>query len=108
MSDQDPGFLLNIGLRIPDLVAGFFGGVVNAVVMKRSDPWSVLGSMVVGALTANYLTEPFGHYFSTGPGTTGFLVGVAGMAIVQGIIEAAKGWRPFGSRNGGGDARTGS
>jgi hypothetical protein len=102
MADGDPGFWAQMGIKIPDLVAGFFGGTVNAFVMKRSDPWSIMGSMVVGALTANYLSEPIGHYLGTGQGTTGFLVGLAGMAISQGVIEAAKSWKPFGPTKGGG------
>ena len=54
MSD-DPGFLISLGIKMPDLVAGFAGGVVNAFVFKRSDPVSIIGSMIVGALTANQI-----------------------------------------------------
>jgi uncharacterized membrane protein YeaQ/YmgE (transglycosylase-associated protein family) len=103
---DDPGFLILVGVKLPDLVAGFFGGLVNAFVMKRSDPWSIVGSMVVGSLTANYLSEPIGRYLGTGIGTTGFIVGIGGMAICQGIVEASRTWRPFGgtSNKGGSDA----
>jgi hypothetical protein len=80
---------------MPDLLAGLAGGVVNAFVFRRSDPVSIIGSMVVGALTANYLSEPVGHYLGTSGGSSAFLVGLAGMAICQGIVEAAKSWRPF-------------
>ena len=92
---DDPGFLVQIGINLHDVVAGFAGGVVNCVVFKRSDPWSIIGSMTVGACTSNYLSEPIGHYLGTGPGPSGFIVGLAGMAICQGIVEAAKSWRPF-------------
>lgn len=99
MSDPgDPGFWLSMGIRTPDLIAGFAGGVVNAFVFKRSDPMSIIGSMIVGALTANYLTEPVGHYLGTSGGSSAFVVGLAGMAICQGIVEAAKSWRPFQNR----------
>jgi len=94
MSD-DPGFFLSLGIKMPDLVAGFAGGVVNAFVFRRSDPVSIIGSMIVGSLTANYLSEPIGHYIGTGAGASAFIVGLAGMAICQGIVEAAKSWRPF-------------
>jgi hypothetical protein len=97
MSD-DPGFWVSIGFKMPDLVAGFAGGVVNAFVFKRADPVSIIGSMIVGALTANYLSEPIGHYVGTQPGASAFIVGLAGMAICQGIVEAAKSWRPFTNR----------
>lgn len=99
-SADDPSFLVQLGVKLPDLVAGFGGGVVNAIVFKRSDPVAIIGSMVVGALTANYLAEPIGHYVGTGPGSSAFIVGLAGMAICQGIVEAAKSWRPFGKSEG--------
>lgn len=96
---DDPGFLVWLGVKMPDLIAGFAGGVVNAFVFKRADPVSIVGSMIVGALTANYLSEPVGHYLGTSGGAAAFIVGLAGMAICQGIVEAAKSWRPFQSNN---------
>jgi hypothetical protein len=95
---EDPGFLIQIGVKMPDLIAGFAGGVVNAFVFKRADPVSIIGSMIVGALTANYLSESVGHYIGTSGGAAAFIVGLAGMAICQGIVEAAKSWRPFQNR----------
>lgn len=92
---DDPGVLLSFGIKLNSLIAGFSGGVVNAIVFKRGDPWSVIGSMIVGALTANYLTEPVSKYLGTEMGPSGFIVGLAGMAICQGIVESAKSWRPF-------------
>lgn len=101
MSDpSDPSFLVQIGIKLPDLVAGFGGGVVNAIVFRRADPASIIGSMIVGALTANYLTEPVARYLGTSQSASGFIVGLAGMAICQGIVEAAKSWRPFGKNEG--------
>lgn len=95
---DDPGFLIKLGVKLPDLIAGFAGGVVNAFVFKRADPVSIIGSMIVGALTANYLSESVGHYLGTSGGAAAFVVGLAGMAICQGIVEAAKSWRPFTNR----------
>lgn len=92
---EELGFLAQIGIRMPDLIAGLAGGVVNSFVFKRADPWSIIGSLVVGALTANYLSEPVNHYLGTSAGAGSFIVGLAGMAICQGIVEAAKSWRPF-------------
>jgi hypothetical protein len=98
MSDE-PGLLVQLGINAHDLIAGFAGGIVNAVVFKRADPVSIIGSMLVGSLTANYLSDPIGHYLGTGAGASAFIVGLAGMAICQGIVEAAKSWRPFQNRN---------
>lgn len=95
MPSEDPGFLAEIGLRVPDLVAGFMGGVVNALIFRKSDPWSFVASVVVGGLASNYLSSPVGHYIGTTAPTTGFVVGLGGMALCQGIVEAAKSWRPF-------------
>jgi 3-hydroxy-3-methylglutaryl CoA synthase len=91
----EPGFLMQLGINVQDALAGFAGGVVNAFVFKRSDPYSVIGSMVVGAFTANYLSGPVGNYTGTSGGAAAFIVGLAGMAICQGIVEAAKAWKPF-------------
>jgi hypothetical protein len=93
MSDE-PSLLLQIGIKVPDLLAGFMGGVVNAFVFRRSDPFSIIGSMVVGALTANYLADIAAKYTGTSGGASAFIVGLAGMAVCQGIVEAAKNWRP--------------
>ncbi len=98
MSD-DPGIWMQLGVKMPDLIAGFAGGVVNAFVFKRADPVSIIGSMIVGALTANYLSESVGHYIGTSGGASAFIVGLAGMAICQGIVEMAKSWRPFQGQN---------
>lgn len=100
----DPELFVHLGMNVKNMVAGFAGGVVVAFAMKQSEPLAVIGSMVVGALTANYLSDPFSHYLGTGQGTTGFLVGVGGMAIVQGIISAARTWTPFNGKGGGKDA----
>jgi hypothetical protein len=104
---DDPGILIGLGVKMPDLIAGFAGGVVNAIALKRSDPWSIIGSVVVGGLTANYLTDPFTHYLGTGQQTSGFLVGLAGMAICQGIIAGAAKWNPFSASRTNPDARPG-
>ena len=91
---SDPGLLATLGIKLPDLFAGFAGGIVNAFVFKRSDPWAVAGSMVVGAFTANYLGEPASHMLGLGSGAAAFIVGISGMAVCQGIIAAAQNWKP--------------
>lgn len=97
MSD-DPGFLISLGIKMPDLVAGFAGGVVNAIALKRSDPWSILSSVIVGGFGANYLSEPFQHYLGTSVQTSGFLVGLGGMALFQGLIAGMSKWNVFTSQ----------
>lgn len=92
-------WLMELGIKIQDMVAGFAGGVVNAFVFKQSDPWGVVGSVLVGALTANYLGEATARQFGLGEGTGSFITGLCAMAVCQGIVEAAKRYK-FGGSNG--------
>jgi len=85
-------FFSVIGINLKDLVAGFAGGVANAFVFKKSNPWAIIGSIVVGGLAANYLGATVGRLFGTSGGLSAFVVGLAGMAICQGIVESAGSW----------------
>lgn len=85
-------FLLAVGIHLQDLVAGFAGGVANAFVFKKSNPWAIIGSIVVGGFTANYLGATVSKLLGTSTGTSSFIVGLAGMAICQGIVESAGSW----------------
>ena len=96
--------LLELGIRLPDLLAGFAGGVAHAFVIKDSNPFMVLGSVVVGALAANYLVEPAAVYFNLSRGPAGFIIGLTAMVLCQGLIAAAKSWRPFKKGGGNGPA----
>ena len=88
-------FLAALGLHIQDMVAGFAGGVVNSFVFKKSNPYAIIGSIVVGGLAANYLGALVSSALGTSAGTSAFIVGLAGMAICQGIVESAGSWTPF-------------
>lgn len=90
----DPNIFVLLGLKTQDLVAGLSGGVVNAIVFKRSNPVAIIGSMLVGALTANYLGEYGAKYVGTSEGASSFLVGLCGMIICQLIVAAAAKWSP--------------
>jgi len=85
-------FLTTIGVHLQDLVAGFAGGVANAFVFKKSSPWAIIGSIVVGGFAANYLGSTLAKLIGTSDGTSAFIVGLAGMAICQGIAESAGSW----------------
>jgi hypothetical protein len=92
MSD---GFLSSLGFHLQDLVAGFAGGVANSFVFKKSNPWAIIGSIVVGGFAANYLGPTVSLFIGTSSGTSAFLVGLAGMAICQSIVESVGSWSPF-------------
>ena len=91
---EDPSIWIQLGVKIPDLVAGFLGGVTRAFVFQSSDPVSIIGSIIVGAITANYIGEVASKYTGFQEGTASFIVGLSGMAICQGIIEGVKKWKP--------------
>src|SRR5262245_45257062 len=77
------------------LVAGFSGGVVAAFVLKQSDPWSIMGSIVVGALTANLLGVLAAKWTGTPDHVAAFIVGICGMGVAKGVMVGMQKWRPF-------------
>lgn len=88
-------FLSSIGIHLQDLIAGFAGGVANSFVFKKSKPWAIIGSIIVGGLTANYLGSTVSKFIGTSTGTSAFIVGLAGMGICQSIVESASSWSIF-------------
>lgn len=95
--------LIDLGVKTQDLVAGLAGGIVNAFVFQRGSPVAIVGSVVVGALTAAYLTDPAAKLTGTTGGATAFIVGLAAMAICQGILSRVAKWNAASSK-GGSDA----
>jgi len=80
----------DFGLRVPDLVGGASGGIVSSIVMQRAGPLAMVGSVVAGALTANYLGEPAGKIIGTPMGATTFILGLGAMVVCQKIIDMLK------------------
>jgi len=80
--------LEELGLNARYLVAGFAGGVVHAIVFKAREPIPVIGSVVAGMLTANYLAPAVVHYFGNwlGEGGSAFAVGLTARAVCQGVV----------------------
>ena len=99
----DPDLLATLGIKTSDLIAGLAGGIVNAFVFQRSNPVTIVGSVIVGALTAAYLTEPAGRITGTTGGATAFIVGLGAMAICQGIIAQISKYKPGANPKGGSD-----
>lgn len=84
--------LSDLGLSAPRLIAGFAGGLLYAFVVKEREPWAVVGSVVAGALTANFLGDAVAHYVPgwVGPGGISFFTGLTAMAICQGLVAMVK------------------
>ncbi len=53
----------------------------------------MIGSIVVGGRTANYLAAVFGHVVGLSSETSGFVVGLAGTIVCKALIESAVSWR---------------
>ena len=88
----DPDLFVSIGVKSQDVYAGLAGGIVNAFIFQRGNPMSILGSVVVGALTAAYLTEPAAKITGTSGGAPAFIVGLGAMAICQVVINRIAKW----------------
>lgn len=90
-----------LGIKLTHLAAGVAGGIVRAF-LAGSDWAAAIASVVVGSLTAGYLTTPVfagaKAYFPSISGdlstehAIGFLVGLTAMLICEGVLRAARGW----------------
>lgn len=85
---------LEYGIRINDLISGFGGGVVASMLVRNVKPFQGFATVLIGTITANYFTESAARQLGLGEGAAGFLVGLTAMFICQGLIEAARKWKP--------------
>lgn len=84
--------LQSLGISLPDMAAGFSGGVANAFALRKVRPIEMVGSVLVGALTANYLSDAVRSMTGYESAAVAFVIGLTGMAICQGLIEASRNW----------------
>jgi hypothetical protein len=82
--------LMLLGLKLQDLFGGFAGGVVSVFLMRKVTPWEALGSIMAGALTANYFGDVFSSMTGLKTPVACFITGLTAMAICQGIVEVVK------------------
>lgn len=84
--------LEELGLNARLLIAGFAGGSVHAFLIKQKDPVVVVGSLISGAFTANYIGPTVAAIPHVGDwlgiGGAGFAVGVCWMTICQALVVA--------------------
>lgn len=96
--DPVQGFL---GIKMTHLIAGVAGGIVRAF-LAGGDWTAAVASVVVGSLTAGYLTTPVyagakAYFPSLGADMSsehaiGFLVGLTAMLICEGVLRSARLW----------------
>lgn len=97
------------GLKASVIIAAFLGGVSAAFLMRDLTPLRAVAAVFVGCFTGAYLA-PLGTYYlvsqsmveAGGPAmnAAAYIVGVSGMAVCNGIIEAAS--RIISKKTGGG------
>lgn len=85
-------FLASLGVKVPDLVSGIAGGMVNAILFQRTTPGAAVASVIAGGLTATYLAEPMAKQFSMSIGPSGFIIGLTAMIVCQGLMAGAHKW----------------
>lgn len=89
---MDVVLLMYLGISPPEMFAGFCGALVNVFWFHRTKPWSVVGTIVAGMFTANYLGVAMNSYVGGSAAHTGaFLVGLFGLKLVG---ELFRKWRP--------------
>lgn len=89
-----------IGIKLTHLFAGIAGGTVRAFL--SGEGWlAAFSSVVVGSLTAGYLTGPVylgaQRYVSLPPDPSsehaiGFLVGLTAMLVCEGVLRWVRVW----------------
>lgn len=95
------------GFKISALIAGLLGGFIRPIVVGGGW-WAGVVSAFVGAISSAYfspwLTFSKVNYLEIPEGTVGFLVGLVGMSICEGVIKLGKLWAkspsfpPFGDK----------
>lgn len=93
---DDPGLFAMLGVKVPNMFAGLAGGIVGAWVTRAAGVATILGYIVCGALTANFLASPALHILPdwVGEGGAGFIIGLGAMAICASILGAIAKWTP--------------
>jgi hypothetical protein len=87
-------FLDTIGIVPLSAGAGFFGGVVNVFFLRKMNAFDVIGAVLGGTLTANYLGAPFAELLPLPGnthlpiGATSFLFGIGGLQLT-GVLMAS-------------------
>jgi Na+/proline symporter len=78
-----------LGVKLGTIIAGFAGGVVSLAFIQGLNRWQAIAAVVVGALTATYLTPVAVYKLSiTTPemqNGAAFVIGLCAMNIIPAI-----------------------
>lgn len=86
-------FLTSIGINPAHLFAGLAGAFVRAVIQGKKLTWSLVSTVIVGALCATYLTPVVVLYLGIAA-TNGlaFGIGLIGMSLAEGVVKLGHKW----------------
>lgn len=87
-------WLTELGINVPNSLAGFNGGLVHFFIFRRTSPFEAVTSVAVATLTANYLGQLASDYLHTPPLATAFIVGLCALQICISLVQAARTWKP--------------
>jgi hypothetical protein len=87
-----------IGINLQLALAGFWGGVVSSLVLRKASFVELFSVVLTGMMTANYLGAVAVKYTGAPELATGFIVGLSGMVVCRGIITGAQSIRFSGSK----------
>ncbi len=104
MAEPPPPELQFFGVKLVHLVAGAIGGAIRGLSRPGESLWRRILTTVAGALVAGYGTpvaapllaaqlSASGINTETAAGLCGFVLGVAGMSLCEGVVIRAKRWR---------------
>lgn len=89
-----------LGIKASVVVAAFAGSVAAAIVLRVRSPWQIIAMVTVGLMTSVYLGPLIVDWMvrvgfaAVDPGrlenAAGFVAGLSGMAILNGLIVAAR------------------
>lgn len=87
------------GLKYATLMAGFFGGAVYVAITEGLTKWQVITSLLIGVLTAGYLTPLISHYVYNRfdlpvsqeiENSIAFLIGLFALSVIPIVIRILK------------------
>ncbi len=89
-------WLKGLGINESTATAGLLGGTVRGLIIQGGWVNGII-SAFVGAVTANYMAPSLAaaeniNVWNWSEGMVGFVVGMAGMLICEGVLKYARDW----------------